>query len=313
MELSVPPAEVARAGLRAMKVVASADGEFHPLERGLMMSAQEHILQTTFDLDALPPITPDELAAAVPAEFRDRVLHACTIVALIDGEATAEEADQIDSYAAALGVDSQPLKDLRRIIDGQFLRARVDILRRSFIGQRMKDYVIRRGVRGLVTIARALLDQPHEATAARYRSLEAKPEGTLGRGYHEFVRRNGFAFPGEPGGAAEPIVFHDCLHVLAGYDTTSIEETQIASFQAGILNKDPIFGLLFMLAQFHLGVQVTPVTPAEKMVVDPALMLAAFARGTHVNRDLCTAWQPWDDFDRQVSELREAYNILPRS
>ena len=106
---------------------------------------------------------------------------------------------------------------------------------------------------------------------------------------------------------------HDCLHVLAGYTTDSLEETQIASFQAGMLKNDPLFGLLFMLAQFQIGLQVTPITPAEKLVVDPQLMLEAFARGTRVNRDLCVDWIPERDFDRSVEELRREYNIEPRA
>lgn len=108
------------------------------------------------------------------------------------------------------------------------------------------------------------------------------------------------------------IVFHDCLHVLAEYDTVSLEETQIASFQAGVLKRDPLFGLLFMLAQFHLGLQVTPTTGPEKLVADPGLMLAAFVRGAKVTRDLCTDWRPADDFARPISELRALYNIAPR-
>lgn len=312
MELLLPPPEVARAGLRAVKTVATADGQLHDLERRMMSAAQQHVLHTDFDLDQLTPIAPDELADVVPPAFRERVLHACIIVALIDGEASAAETNQLDAYAGALGLDSQALKDVQRIVDGHLLRARIDVLRRSFIGQRVADYVSRRGIRGLATIARGLLDRPHEATAQRYRALGQAPTGTLGREYHDFVRRNDFALPGEAGGAPEVIVFHDCLHVLAEYDTTSIDETQIASFQSGILRKDPMFGLLFTLAQFHIGVQITPVTPAERLVVDPDLMLAAFVRGTQVSRDLCTTWQPWDDFDRPVDELRLAYHIVPR-
>ena len=60
--------------------------------------------------------------------------------------------------------------------------------------------------------------------AARCRALERFPEGSLGRGYFDFVIRNHFSFPVEKGAAPEPIVFHDCLHVLAEYDTSAIEE-----------------------------------------------------------------------------------------
>lgn len=115
-----------------------------------------------------------------------------------------------------------------------------------------------------------LLQIENPAMAARYRALESFPEGSLGRGYFDFVTRNHFSFPGEKGAGPEPIVFHDCLHVLAEYDTSSIEETQIAAFQAGTMQKGAIYDLLFPLAQFHLGVAITLVTKAETDVIDPS-------------------------------------------
>ncbi len=312
MQLPVPPQDVARAGLRGIKMVAAADGVFQELERDLMNAAQKHLLQTDFDLDELEPITPEELAKAIPPEFGERVLGGAIIVSLIDGEASAAETELLQAYAKAMGLKSDGIKEAQRLVDQQMLRFRMDVLRRSFLGQRMKDFVKRRGLRGLVTVAKGVMGREDPALAARYRALEQKPAGTLGRGYYDFVTSHEFSFPGEKDSAPEPIVFHDCLHVLAGYETTSLEETQIAAFQAGTMKKDPMFGLLFGLAQFQLGVAITPVTEAEKLVMDPDLLLAAFVRGTFVTRDVCVDWQPWDDFDRPIEELRTELNILPR-
>jgi tellurite resistance protein len=313
MELMIPPPEVAEAGLRGLKMVAMADGELHELERRLLNGAQEHILHTDFDLDALEPITPEELAQAVELpELRERILSAAIIMALIDGEATEAEGTLLAAYADAFGIDSQALADVQRIIDRHLLIARMDITRRAFIGQRGRAYVREQGIRGLVRALRAVVGIEDPKLAARYHALADYAPGTLGRSYHEFVARNGFSFPGEKDSAPEPILFHDCLHVLAEYDTDSLEETQIASFQAGILKKDPLFGMLFMLAQFHLGLQVTPTTGPEKLVADPGLMLEAFVRGTKVSRDLCVDWNPWDDFERPLEELRREFAIEPR-
>jgi ubiquinone biosynthesis protein Coq4 len=160
---------------------------------------------------------------------------------------------------------------------------------------------------------RTVLGFENAGLAARYRALGEQPRGTLGREYFEYIGANEFSFPGERGGAPEVIVFHDCLHVLAEYETTIIEETQIASFQAGMLKKDPVFGLVFMLAQFQLGLQITPVAKPEKRAADPHLMLEAFVRGTKVNRDLCVDWTPQLDFARSVEDLRRQYNIEPRA
>lgn len=312
MKLQKPPAEIARVGLRGIKMVATADGEFHSLERRLMDAAQEIILGTRFDLDDLEPITPHELADGIPEPLREQIFNGCLIAALIDGEATTAERSQLDEFAQALGIQSPELRDLHRLVDDHLLLFRFDVARRSFLGQRVKGFVREAGLRGISNLIQGLLNNENLETADRYRSLGSSREGTLGRGYIDFIRENGFSLPGEVGGPPEPIVFHDCLHVLAEYETSPLEETQIASFQAGLMKKQPMFGMFFMLAQFQLGIQVTPITGAESNQVDPALMVEALVRGTHVNRDLTADWDPWDDFEKPVVELRRAYNILPR-
>lgn len=314
MKLITPSPEVAHAALRALKTIALIDGDAHALEQRFFASVQAQILKTALDFAAVEPITPSELSELVTdREIRERILSACIVMALIDGELVAAEAAHLEELAQALELTSYALKDVQRMLNHNFLLARIDIARRSFLGQRGRAYIAEHGLTGVARTVRALLGIENPALAARYQALEHSPRGTLGREYFEFVRQNGFALPGEKGGAPEVVVFHDCLHVLGGYQTSSIEETQIASFQAGMLDKDPIFGLLFMLAQFHIGVQITPITAAEKGVADPELMMSAFARGTQVNRDMCVDWIPQQDFARTLTELRAAYNIQPRA
>jgi tellurite resistance protein len=312
MLIPTPPPEVARFGLRALKTIATADGELHDLERRFAMAVQRHILATDLDFDAIEGIDPEELARGVPAPFRERVVHGCLLVALIDGGASAAELAVVDAFAEALEVARDAIRTAQKLVDEHLLCFRIDVLRRSFLGQRGVDFVKHRGIRGLLSVVANLMQIENPAMTARYRALEDAPEGSLGREYWKYMIRNAFSFPGEKGAGPEPIVFHDCLHVLAEYDTTSIEETQIAAFQAGTLKKGAIYGLLFPLAQFHLGVSITPVTKPEQGVIDPDLWLEAFARGTRTNLDLAVEWQPWGDFDRPVTELRGAYGIEPR-
>jgi ubiquinone biosynthesis protein Coq4 len=296
-------------------MVAAADGEIHDLEKRFAAAVQCHILHTDTDIDfdALEPIDAEELARGVPEPFRERIVHGCLVAALIDGEASESEIEVLEAFAEALNVPRDAIATVRKLVDEQLLGFRFDILRRSFFGQRAVDFVKHRGIRGLVSVAANLMQIENPAMAARYRALEASPAGTLGRGYWEMLTKNGFSFPGEKGAGPEPIVFHDCLHVLAEYDTSSIEETQIAAFQAGTLRKGTIYALLFPLAQFHLGITITPVASPERGVIDPDLWIKAFVRGTRTNRDLASSWQPWDDFHRPVTELRVAYNIEPRA
>jgi len=141
------------------------------------------------------------------------------------------------------------------------------------MGQHAVDFVKHRGIRGLLSVAANLMQIENPS----------------------------------------PLCFHDCLHVLEEYETSSIDETQVAAFQAGTLKRDAVYGLLFPLAQFHLGISVTPVTKAERGVIDPDLWIKAFVRGTRTNVDLAASWQSWDDFHRPATELRLAYNIEPRT
>ena len=106
-------------------------------------------------------------------------------------------------------------------------------MHRSFIGKRVGQHVEAKGIRGLAEAAITFGGGRIDALAKRYQSLETYAEGTLGKAYYDFIRSNEFSLPGEPHGAPEPIVFHDCVHVLAGYDTTPEEEVLAAAYQAG--------------------------------------------------------------------------------
>ncbi len=313
MAIEAPPPPIARAGLRALKTVAAADGELHALERELFDSLQEFVLKSDFDVAALEPITPAELAAEVPeGPFRERVVHGCIMMALIDGEADPEELPVVDAFAAALGVKDASLKDLHRYADGQLKMLRFDLMRRFIIADRVKKEWKDHGLRGIWNLARVALKGQDEALAAKYRRLEELPEGTLGREYFEFIRRNEFSLPGEPGSPPEIMVFHDANHVLGGYGTSPEEETQVAAFHAGYRGQDTFGLMLFLMAQFHLGVQITPATDGVKGVVKPHLVFKALARGAQVNRDLIADWDPREDFERPVEELRREFNVVPR-
>src|SRR4051812_28866526 len=75
MVIPAVPGEVAEAGLRALKTVCLTDGVVTPLEASFLDGVQRHIMRSTFDLEALAPISGEELARAVPAgELRERVV-----------------------------------------------------------------------------------------------------------------------------------------------------------------------------------------------------------------------------------------------
>ena len=119
-----------------MKTVVLADGQVHDLERRFAAAIQRHVMKTDLDFEALEPIDPAELAAGVPAPFRERVLHGCLVAALIDGEASPAELSLLDGFAKALGVPRDAIATAHKLVDEHLLRFRIDILRRSFLATR---------------------------------------------------------------------------------------------------------------------------------------------------------------------------------
>ncbi len=315
MQLTTPPPATALAGLRAMKTVAMADGEIQPLERSYIQAIQHHILKLDVPLDDVEFIEPQALAEAVPDTlFRERIIRGLVLVAVVDGDANEKEETLIATYAKALGTDRAPLRTLNRIVHRQLNSLKIDIVRRAFIGKRLKAQFEDKGLQGLKEIIQALRGKENPALAARYHTLESKPPGTLGRAFWEFTRDNDFSFPGEIGGPPEPLVFHDCVHVLADYGTSVSEEAAVIGFQAGFQNYDFLHTILFSVAQFHLGLQISPVAGSERMgVTDPEAVVKSYLLGTQCNRDLSDGWDPWVDFDYTVEDLRERYNILRRT
>ena len=312
MELKIPSPEQAYWGLRAMKTVAMADGALDASELRMMTAIQE-IAGTNYTVEDLSAITPEELARALPdRQIRRQLVQGLIIISMIDQQPTEKEADLVEHFAQALEVGLPEVKDLRHLLKGHIFQLRLDMARRFWLREKVGEIWDKNGVRGIMAFARGMIGKyENTALAARYQALEHYPSGSLGRSYWEYCRTNGFALPGEKGGAAEPILFHDCAHVLSGYGTTPEEEVQVACFSAGFQRRDPFLFVFFVLVQFHVGIRMTPITEARRGCFDPVKALIAIRRGAAMNVDLNNGWDYWPVMGEQVDELRKRYNILP--
>ncbi|MEO7861824.1 MAG: hypothetical protein ABIU05_15595 [Nitrospirales bacterium] len=312
MELKIPSLEQAYWGLRAMKTVALADGKLDDSERH-MMEAVQRIFGTTYSLEELASIAPAELARAFPdPQLRQQLVQGLIVMSLIDGNANAQETELVEQFAKALEVSAPEVKDLRHVLKGEILQLRLDLARRFWLRDKVKDIWNGEGIRGLYKFMRGMIGEYEDtALAARYQAVEHYPVGSLGRAYWEYCRNNGFALPGEKGGAPEQILFHDCAHLLSGYGTEPEGEVQVACFSAGFQRRDPWLFVFFVLLQFHVGIRMTPITKARTGFFDPAKALIAIRRGAAMNVDLNDGWDYWPVMGEQVEELRRRYNILP--
>jgi hypothetical protein len=311
MELITPTPEQAFWGLRAMKTLALADGTLEPSEAHMLESIQR-VFGTSHPLDRLETVRPAELASALPdPRIRRQLVQGLVVMSLIDREPTAQEAELVEQFAQALDVSVPEVRDLRHAIAGEMLRLRLDLGRRFWAMDKVKELWNEEGLRGMFKFVSAALGREDPATAARYRALETYPAGSLGRSYFEYCRSNGFPLPGEKGSTPEIVLYHDCTHVLSGYGTSPEEEVQVACFSAGYRRKDPFAFVFFVLLQFHAGVRMTPITAARTGFFDPAKALIALRRGAAMNVDLTEGWEYWPVMGEPVEELRRRYDIPP--
>lgn len=316
MKLSPVPESVAHTGLRTIKSVCigSPHSDLSDLQRQLLLGVQKHILKTGFALEQLEWISPEELAAtSIEQEFKERIIRGGIVAACIEGEMDTHAVARLEEYARALRVDPGPIQTAWKLANKHLLLARIDIIRRSLPGVKIRQTVESEGLAAAIKQFFPLAGFELPEVTARYKKLDHYSPGTLGKSLTEYLHRNHFPYPGEKGAAPEIIVVHDCLHILGDYGTTASEEIEIAAFQAGCQFEDPIFGILFGLAQYHLNIQVAPVAPSQALQANPEKMIAAFARGCRVNRDMWRDFNPSDYFDRQIEDIRGSLGVPPKN
>ena len=171
MELKMPTSEQAYWGLRAMKTVALADGALHDAEVRMLASVQT-ILGTNHLVESLSPVTAEELAAALTdRQIRHQLVQGLIVVSLIDGTADGRETEAVERFAQALEVDAPEVRDLRYLLNGEMLRMRLDLARRFWLREKVKEIWqterfrgLYKFVRGMVgdSVQRALVESIHQ-------------------------------------------------------------------------------------------------------------------------------------------------------
>jgi hypothetical protein len=314
MELLRPSPELVPFGLRAMKMIAMADGVFGDAERNMLATAQS-VFGTDVDIDVLEPIEPEELARKLThTGLRRQIVRGMVILSLVDGEASEAEAALVSRFARALEIESNDVEIVRELAEKRFLRARFDIARRFWAREKTAEFVRAKGIGWLARSLAAMANIREDvAIASRYRELAKAPVGSLGRGYADFIAKNAFSFPGEKGSPPETIALHDLTHVLSGYGTDPEGELQVLAFHAGCRReeKDPFSFLIFGIAEFHLGLALSPVATGSRGKLDPTLLFRALERGARCTIDPTDGWDPWPLMHEPLSALREQYRISP--
>jgi hypothetical protein len=212
-----------------------------------------------------------------------------------------------------LGAYDPVLEILSALDKRQFLKVKLLARRRAFKALAKEAYQAE-GLIGVFRFFGALFlgSSVNKDKLWNYKRLGLLPEGTLGREYWKHLTEVGFGFPGEPGGIADSVAYHDIAHVLAEHDTTPLGEIQQGSFQGGNRRDDGFFFVQFVLLHFHHGIQVTPVAPAETGHFDPKKVLWAIHRGAKCTVDMTHQWDFWPLMSLSLEEARARCGLLPK-
>ena len=290
-----------------------------PSKRALagIRGIRDHILQVDVDLNSLPSLQPEAMASAVidcdqDPEWRERILRGMTLVAMFDGSPSPEALALLDLTATAFQVDARPVNTYRNAMEGHQLALRFDILRRGFIRQAVEATIQADGFSALAATLKVLSGHEDRAMLERFQALRGYPSGSFGKAYADFIDLNAFDFPGQPGGPPPPVFRHDCCHVLGGYGTTAAEEGGVVAFQAGFEGLDPFDVIMFVMAEFELGVGVSPFIPGEWRQLDPDRLFAGLEHGSHVSCNLIKEMDPWTHFADSINVVRERFSIPAR-
>jgi hypothetical protein len=313
MQFVRPNAEQMVLGLRALKTLALSKADPSGEKERVLLAGIQRVFRSAIDVDTLSPITPDELAVALPdAQIRRQLVDAMVVLSLFGGTPDRALAKRVAGFAKVLGVTERAVKNVEQLARNRKLRLRMSVSRRFWAMDKLRERIREQGFGAAVRFVRATRGRyEDEALAERFRALRALPDGTLGREYVRFTDENGWKLPGERGALPDIIVYHDMTHVLSGYGTDPAGEVQVACFSAGYRRKEPFTFVLFVLLQFHLGVRMTPGSPAEVGFFDVERALHALERGASMNVDLTEGWDYWPVIDVPVEELRRRYGIPP--
>ena len=251
--------------IRALATVARATyGGLAVPQQAFLDSVEKFTLESAVAVDALPQITPEELASHVSDAGQALQLVRFMVVAcLVNGAPAIQQISLINEYAAALRVDESAIGVISHLAKGRVWRFRLAFLRRSHIRDYLRNtYRISGGnvlqVIKAVLIFRGVIGENPEL-ASRYRALKKLPEGTLGHQLFSHLTRASLPFPGEHGGLPEGSIYHDVAHVLSGFDTSPEGEMQAAAFQVGFTCSDhDLFTWLFSIVLHTTGVKLLP-------------------------------------------------------
>ena len=266
-----------------------------------------------FALRHSPTYNPGDLAAVLTHELHAMwAVRFLAVMAVVDGILDKERIGLVREYAATLDVREAYLTQLSEAANGNLPWALADMTRQNI--KSLWDHPWNGDDDVMALFLPYSCNRADLALVAKHETLGSLPKGTLGRGYWDIYKTNGYAFPGDPKGVnaafARP---HDSTHVISGYDTTPRGEILVSTFTAGMHPKLPMEGhILPVIFSWHLGIEINKLAGSFRAAFDPEEFWNAWVRGSEMTVDLFSPeWDFWTHVDEPVDVLRLRYQVSP--
>lgn len=309
------PREQGEAILGAMRAVALAHGEgaVTEMDRETIVSAGAIVLALDADVEALAPVDPEALAAAVSdREGAEQALRMLSVMSLADGVADPGKTALVRSYAEALGVREGYLEILTEVAEDEVAQATACMVRKN--AESFPHLDSSRLSIGAIAPFLPYADAPDPALEARYEALGELPGDTFGRAFFDHFQHNGFKFPGNPAGLAEGFTTpHDSSHVLSGYSTSEMGELCVSTFIGAMHPDHPMAAeVLPVIYSWHLGVKLNEIANSAHGAFEPRHFWTAWQRGAATAVDVVAPeWDFWGATTVPLEELRADYGVPP--
>jgi hypothetical protein len=247
------------------------------------------------------------------AHQRKRLIQLAAIAVLLSHPVRSSSVVFLKELSRHLATRDSVIEVVDALQRGRRIKVRMLAMKRTFRAL-FKEAYLSEGFMGVLRFFGALFlkTSVNKDKLWNYKRLGLLPEGTLGREYWKHLTEVGFGFPGEPGGIADSVAYHDIGHVLAEHDTTPQGEIQQGSFQGGNRREDGFFFIQFVILQFHHGIKITPVAPPQVGNFDPEKVLWAIHRGAKCNVDITHQWNFWPLMSLTLQEARAEIELLPK-
>lgn len=289
-----------------------------PLQPLLLELLFERLVGVPLQLDALTPMTPQQVAGVLrePAARRELIELLVLLEMVCRPIPTALQAS-VERWAAELGVEDRVLLLVRDLTRDSQARATADFYRLNWIGEGddQQDPHFQSLLEHYGAPAYALTLEPDPQEVRRWQALEHCPPGSLGRGLWDFYQQRGFRLPGEPGAANAALAHHDWVHLVAGYDTTPIGELEVTAFMAASsASPGAMLGFLGAVSIYETGLLQSVVLDRSyaRLLSDPSgreRVAAAIQRGAACAVDPLLGVDYFGLVDQPLSAIRAQWRL----